>query len=91
MHIRTSAENLQRLAILCTLDESVAKNTGLSVPEADKRVTEVFERDQQAADAARKAVAHSLHWLFVSLLLGAFFASFAATLGGKRRDRVVHL
>jgi hypothetical protein len=73
------------------LDESVAKKTGLSVPEADKRVTEVFERDQQAADAARKAVAHSLYWLFVSLLLGAFFASFAATLGGKRRDRVVHL
>ena len=73
------------------LDESVAKNTGLSVPEADKRVTEVFERDQQAAESARKAVAHSLYWLFVALLLGAFVASFAATLGGKRRDHVLHV
>jgi hypothetical protein len=73
------------------LDESVSRNTGLSVPEADKRITEVFERDQQAAESARKAVAHSLYWLFVSLLLGAFFASLAATLGGKRRDRVVHV
>jgi hypothetical protein len=73
------------------LTETVAKSTGLSLPEAEKRVTEVFERDQQAAEVARKAVAHSLYWLFVSLLLGAFFASFAATLGGKRRDRVVHV
>jgi len=73
------------------LTETVAKSTGLSVPEAEKRVTEVFARDQQAAEVARKAIAHSLYWLFVSLLLGAFFASFAATLGGKRRDRVVHV
>jgi hypothetical protein len=73
------------------LDESVAKNTGLSVPEADKRVTEVFERDQEAAEVARKAVAHSLYWLFVALLLGAFVASFAATLGGRRRDHVLHV
>ena len=73
------------------LDESVARNTGLSVPEADKRVTEVFQRDQQTAETARKAVAHSLYWLFVALLLGAFFASFAATLGGRRRDHVLHV
>jgi hypothetical protein len=73
------------------LTETVAKSTGLNVPAAEKRVTEVFARDQQAAEVARKAIAHSLYWLFVSLLLGAFFASFAATLGGKRRDRVVHV
>ena len=28
---------------------------------------------------------------FVALLLGAFFASFAATFGGRRRDAVVYL
>lgn len=66
----------------------VAAKTGLSRPEAEQRVTEVFERDQQAAETARKAVAHSLYWLFVALLLGAFFASFMATWGGKRRDHV---
>lgn len=68
--------------------EAVAAKTGLSRPEAEKRVSEVFGRDQQAEDLARKAVAHSLYWLFVALLLGAFFASFAATLGGRQRDHL---
>ena len=66
----------------------VAAHTGLSEAAASQRVDEVFERDRQAADATRKAVAHSLYWLFVALLLGAFTASFAATLGGRERDRV---
>jgi hypothetical protein len=68
--------------------ERVAAGTGLSHIEAEKRVDEVFGRDQQAADAARKAVAHVLYWLFVAMLLGAFSASFAATLGGKQRDHL---
>jgi len=68
--------------------ESVALHTGLSRAEADQRVSDVFTREQQAADTARKAVAHSLYWLFVALLLGAFCASFAATIGGKQRDHL---
>lgn len=43
----------------------------------------------QAADDARKAFAHSMYWTFVALLIGAFCASVAATIGGKERDRVV--
>jgi hypothetical protein len=66
----------------------VAARTGLNHAEAETRVQGVFERDQQAVDLTRKAVAHSLYWLFVALLLGAFSASFAATLGGRRRDHV---
>lgn len=66
----------------------VAARTGLNHAEAETRVQGVFERDQQAVDQTRKAVAHSLYWLFVALLLGAFSASFAATLGGRRRDHV---
>jgi hypothetical protein len=66
----------------------VAAVTGLSRPEAEQRVSDIFQRDQQAADAARKAVAHGLYWLFVASLLGAFCASFAALLGGRQRDRV---
>jgi hypothetical protein len=66
----------------------VSASTGLNHAEADARVTNVFERDLAAVDQTRKAVAHSLYWLFVALLLGAFTASFAATLGGRRRDRL---
>jgi hypothetical protein len=66
----------------------VSASTGLNHAEADARVTNVFERDLAAVDQARKAVAHSLYWLFVALLLGAFTASFAATLGGRRRDHI---
>jgi len=67
---------------------AVSERTGLSRPAADQRVDQVFASEQQAADATRKAVAHSLYWLFVALLLGAFFASFAATIGGKQRDHL---
>ncbi len=68
-------------------DVIVAK-TGVNRPEGEKRVTDAFEQDQQAADNARKAVAHSLYWLFVALLLGAFSASLSATFGGAQRDHV---
>jgi hypothetical protein len=66
----------------------VAAHTGLSPAEALRRVDEVFERDRQVAEAARRAIAHALYWLFVALLLGAFSGSFAATFGGKQRDRI---
>jgi hypothetical protein len=70
------------------LDQLVAAKTGLSETEADKRVSDVFAQAQQAADTARKAVAHSLYWTFLALLVGAFCASFAATIGGKQRDHI---
>jgi hypothetical protein len=70
------------------ISQSVVAKTGLTRAEAEKRVTDVFGQDQQMADNARKAVAHSLYWMFVSLLIGAFAASLAATLGGRQRDRM---
>jgi hypothetical protein len=66
----------------------VSASTGLSQSEAEARVTNVYDRDLAAVDQARKSVAHSLYWLFVALLLGAFAASFAATVGGHRRDHL---
>ncbi len=69
------------------LDASIASRTGLSPSDADKRVSDVFDQAQQSLDAARKAGAHTLYWLFVALLMGAFVASGAATFGGKERDR----
>jgi hypothetical protein len=71
------------------LAQLVAARTGLSQPDADKRISDVFAAAQQTADTARKAVAHSLLWAFLALLIGAFCASFAATLGGRQRDHVV--
>ncbi len=75
----------------------VAQRTGLSQQDAEKRVGDVYARTQaklneaetaakDAADKARKASAYASLWLFISLLLGAFAASFAATLGGRQRD-----
>jgi hypothetical protein len=80
------------------LGQQVALRTGVSAQDAQKRVTDTFGRMQikareaetaarEAADKARKASAYGALWLFVSLLIGAFFASLAATFGGRQRDR----
>jgi hypothetical protein len=70
------------------LAELVAAKTGLSRTDSEKRVSEVFVEIQRAADTARKAVAHLSLWIFVALLIGAFCASYAATIGGRQRDHV---
>jgi hypothetical protein len=70
------------------LAQLTAAKTGISVPEANQRVASMFANAMQAADTARKATAHLLLWLFLSLLMGAFSASYAATIGGRQRDHV---
>ena len=70
------------------LSDMVATATGLSRPDAERRVTETVAAAREAAEAVRKAVAHSLYWLFVAFLIGAFAASYAATIGGRQRDSV---
>lgn len=71
------------------LVQLVASRTGLTQTEADQRVSQVFSNAQQAADTARKAVAHTLLWTFIALLIGAFCASLSGTIGGRQRDNVV--
>lgn len=66
----------------------VAARTGISQSEADKRVSDVLAQARQAEDTARKVTAHLLLWFFLALLMGAFSASFAATVGGRQRDHV---
>lgn len=66
----------------------VAARTGMSMPEAEQRVSDVLTDARQAADTARKATARLLFWLFVALMMGAFSASYAATIGGRQRDHV---
>ena len=81
------------------LGQLVSQRTGLSQADAEKRVNDSFARmkakadqakaqAQEAADKARKASAYAALWLFVSLLVGAFVASLAATFGGRQRDLV---
>ncbi len=81
------------------LAKVIAARTGLAEADAQKRVDATFagakaeaakavEVAQEAADATRKAAAHSALWMFVALLAGAFSASYAATWGGSRRDYV---
>jgi hypothetical protein len=67
----------------------VVAGTGLSQAEAERRVGDTIAADREAADTARKVIAHSLYWLFVAFLIGAFCASYAATIGGRERDNVL--
>jgi hypothetical protein len=70
------------------LAQLVSARTGLSSSDASKRVSESLTEARQAADSLRSATAHLLLWIFVALLIGAFSASFAATIGGRQRDQV---
>ena len=71
------------------LAKLVAARTGLSQTDAEQRVSQDLAEAKQAADTARKAASHLSYWTFFALLVGAFCASFAATIGGKQRDRVI--
>jgi hypothetical protein len=71
------------------LAQVVAARTGVSEVDAEKRVDTMFTQARQAADKARRAIAHGMYWTFLALLIGAFCASLAATIGGAQRDRVI--
>jgi hypothetical protein len=70
------------------LAQLVARRTGMSQHDAEQRVTSVMNQARQAADTTRKATAHLLLWLFLAMLIGAFSASYAATIGGRQRDHL---
>ena len=84
------------------LAQLVAQRTNLTQADAERRVDEIYARTQkaladaklkaqQAADTAAKVAAWTSLWMFIALLIGAFFASLAATFGGRRRDAVVYV
>jgi uncharacterized membrane protein len=70
------------------LAQLVSAKTGLTLADAERRVSDTIAAARQAEDDARKATAHALLWIFIALLAGAFCASFAATIGGRERDHV---
>ena len=75
------------------LSKLVSARTGISQPDAEKRVDDVMsqvkaaeDKAKAAADVARKASAKASFYLFFSMLIGAFIASAAGALGGRQRD-----
>src|SRR5690606_21186346 len=79
------------------LSQLVARHTGISPQDAERRVTEAYdtltaelrelENDARAAaDAARATSAMVSLWSCIALLAGAFAGSLAATWGGRQRD-----
>jgi hypothetical protein len=65
----------------------VAARAGLGQADADKRVNDVITQIKADLDKARKAAMHLAIWLTLSLFIGAFSATLAATEGGGLRDR----
>jgi hypothetical protein len=79
------------------LAQLIAQRTDLSQQEARSRVEDTHEamveeleqaetRARELAEEAREATVYASMWMFISLLLGAFFASLMATFGGRHRD-----
>ena len=79
------------------LAQVVASRTGLSQQDAAKRVDDTFaqiqasvqkatDKAKEFADNARKAAIGFTLWSFAAMLVGAFSAAIAGTMGGRARD-----
>jgi hypothetical protein len=75
------------------LAQLIASRTGISQPDAEKRVSDVIDQAKAAetkaretADAARKAGAYLALFTALAMVVGAFVASVAGALGGSHRD-----
>ena len=71
----------------------IARRTGVSLEDAQKRVDDAIAnataaqaKVKEAADAVRKAAAEASIYTALSMLIGAFIASASAALGGRLRD-----
>lgn len=64
----------------------ISTNTGISVPDAQKRIDDWISKAKEAADAARKAASRASIYTALALLVGAFIACVSAALGGRLRD-----
>lgn len=80
------------------LVQVIAQRAGVNEASAQQRLTQIQtqarqavaqaqQKAKEAADVARKGAALFSIWAFVALLMGAFVASFSATVGGRMRDR----
>ena len=53
----------------------------------EKAKDQAAQKAKEAADAARKTGVGVALWAFISLLVGAFSASYMATVGGQQREK----
>ncbi|AOB31295.1 hypothetical protein AKI39_12255 [Bordetella sp. H567] len=78
----------------------ISTQAGVDQATAEKRIDDTINRAKQAADdakqkareaadEARKAAVGFALWAFISMLIGAFSSSYAATRGGRTRDAVL--
>lgn len=70
------------------LASMISAKTGISQADARQRITNSLNDARLALDTTRKATTHLLLWSFISMLIGAFCASYAATIGGRQRDHL---
>ena len=77
------------------LAQLVAARTGVTLADAQGRVTNAEAQEQeavakakQAANAARKAASGFALYTFASMLIGAFIAAVSGAMGGRLRDHV---
>jgi hypothetical protein len=87
----TAAENAYLEGRLLRPAPATAAASGATEPgrsSADSSVSQLAEQERLAAEAARKENGRFLLWTFVALLIGAFCASYAATIGGRQRDHL---
>jgi len=77
----------------------IAGQTGISQPDAEKRITDAIAKAKETAakaeqtaretaDMARKAAASFALATFIAMLIGGMASSYAATVGGRARDNV---
>ena len=62
------------------------RRSGCPIEQANNAKNNAIAAAKTAADAARKTVVYVALWAFISLLIGAFSASYMATVGGRVRD-----
>jgi hypothetical protein len=95
--VNAIANNTLPAADITYASHLLAEHAGITPQEAEVRIKDTFNlfqtklRDAEvaaraAADKARKATAYGSLWLFISLLAGAFVASYSAIHGGRQRD-----
>jgi len=77
----------------------IAAQTGISQPDAEKRIDDGIAKAKETAakaeqtaretaDTARKAAASFALASFIAMLIGALASSYGATLGGRARDQL---
>jgi hypothetical protein len=77
----------------------IAAQTGISQPDAEKRINDAIAKTKEVAakaeqtaretaDVARKGAASFALATFIAMLIGAMASSYGATIGGRARDEV---